>query len=67
MEKIKYRAVIKYFFLKKKTNYEIGAELSEVHGDHCTFIIDHEILNLNAAVESFLMKNIQVVQMRSPH
>lgn len=33
MEKIEYRAVIKYLFLKKKTNDEIKAELREVYGD----------------------------------
>ena len=33
MEKNEFRAVIKHFFLKKKTAMEIKAELDEVHGD----------------------------------
>jgi len=33
MEKNEFRAVIKHFFLKKKTAIEIKAELDEVHGD----------------------------------
>jgi histone-lysine N-methyltransferase SETMAR len=33
MEKIKYRAVIEFLYLKKKTNDEIKAELDDVYGD----------------------------------
>ena len=33
MDKIEYRAVIKFLFLKQKTNDEIKAELREVNGD----------------------------------